>query len=331
MTRKNSPVRPQKGLNLGGWLVLEKWMTPSVFAGMTADNEFELSQTEDGRERILRHRETFITESDIAWIAQTGIEVLRLPIGYWAVFDTAPYVSAREQLDWLMDAAERYGLKVLIDLHAAPGAQNASDHSGSGRPGQVNWYAWKNRRLTAKLLKQLARDYGHHPAFWGIELLNEPLVETEQQRRQMHRWARRTTWQLRRILPKKARIVISDCYDPYWWSGRVGAATLDVHHYQCFGDDDVAATSYGYHGELLDNQAAKYRSYAAQQPIIIGEWSAALPPNTSSAKNRAALCRAQLAVDAHVDAWFFWSYKTENSKEWDFRYGLKQGWFDGVL
>ena len=331
MKRKNSPVRPQKGLNLGGWLVLEKWMTPSVFAGTTAENEFELSQAEGGRERIVQHRETFITESDIAWIAQAGIEVLRLPIGYWAVVDAEPYVSARKQLDWLMDAAERHGLKVLIDLHAAPGAQNASDHSGSGRPGRVNWYKRKNRRLTAKVLRKLARTYGRHSAFWGIELLNEPLVETERQRRQMYGWVKWMTWRLRRLLSKDARIVVSDCYNPDWWSGRVGAATLDVHHYQCFGDKDVAATSYRYHSELLDKQAVKYRSYAERQPVIIGEWSAALPPKTLNAKNRAALCRAQLAVDAHVDAWFFWSYKTENSKEWDFRYGLEQGWFAEVL
>ena len=28
-----------RGVNLGGWLVLEKWMTPSVFEGLAAVDE----------------------------------------------------------------------------------------------------------------------------------------------------------------------------------------------------------------------------------------------------------------------------------------------------
>ncbi|MCY0903238.1 MAG: glucan 1,3-beta-glucosidase, partial [Firmicutes bacterium] len=28
-----------RGVNLGGWLVLERWMTPSLFAGLDAKDE----------------------------------------------------------------------------------------------------------------------------------------------------------------------------------------------------------------------------------------------------------------------------------------------------
>ena len=31
-----------KGVNLGNWLVLEKWMSPVVFAGTTAEDEYYL-------------------------------------------------------------------------------------------------------------------------------------------------------------------------------------------------------------------------------------------------------------------------------------------------
>ena len=73
--------RPLPGLNLGGWLVLEKWMTPSVFAGTEATNEYELWQTTAGPHHITYHRDTFITEADIRWIAATGVQLLRVPIG----------------------------------------------------------------------------------------------------------------------------------------------------------------------------------------------------------------------------------------------------------
>ena len=108
------------GINLGGWLVLERWMTPSVFAGTDATNEYELSKTADGRARIQQHRQTFIQEADLKWLAHAGIRLLRLPIGYWALEDQPPYLSAKPQIDWLMDMAERYDLQVLLDLHAAP-------------------------------------------------------------------------------------------------------------------------------------------------------------------------------------------------------------------
>ena len=166
----SSPAMP--GVNLGGWLVLERWMTPSVFAGTDATNEYELSKTADGRARIQQHRQTFIQEADIKWLAQAGIRLLRLPIGYWALDDQPPYISAKPQLDWLMDMARQYDLQVLLDLHAAPGAQNASDHSGSGNTSAVGWYQRANQQKTTQILLDIADEYGGHPALWGIELLS---------------------------------------------------------------------------------------------------------------------------------------------------------------
>ena len=76
--RSSSPAMP--GVNLGGWLVLERWMTPSVFAGTDATNEYELSKTADSQARIQQHRQTFIQEADLKWLAQAGIRLLRLPM-----------------------------------------------------------------------------------------------------------------------------------------------------------------------------------------------------------------------------------------------------------
>jgi aryl-phospho-beta-D-glucosidase BglC (GH1 family) len=52
---------------------------------------------------------------------------VRIPIGYWA-FDVAPgepYIQG--QKPYLLNAigwAAKYNLKVIIDLHGAPGSQN---------------------------------------------------------------------------------------------------------------------------------------------------------------------------------------------------------------
>lgn len=320
-----------KGVNLGGWLVLEKWMTPSVFAGSTAVNEYELSHTKVGRAAIKRHRSTFIKESDFAWLASVGIEIIRVPIGYWAVQVASPYCNAAKELAWCMQMAKKYRLKVLLCMHAAPGAQNANDHSGSGKPGKVGWYTRANKKATQLALVTLADKYGSHPALWGIELLNEPLVANWWQRVQLWWWTYRAARVLRRILPPRVRIVASDCYDPAWWSGKIGKATLDIHHYQCFSDEDTAADSYQHHHTQIHARADAYSTYVADQPIIIGEWSATLPPRTMNDEDARRFCRTQLAVPVGVDAWFFWSYKTEHAGTWNFRDLYEKGYFNGFL
>ncbi|PPQ67919.1 hypothetical protein CVT25_000331 [Psilocybe cyanescens] len=130
-----------RGVNLGGWLVLEPWITPSLFDD-TGDprivDEYTFGQYQDHDKALatLRHHwNTWITESDFAAIADAGLNHVRLPIGYWA-FDVSagePYIQG--QLPYLLQAvqwAQNHGLKLIIDLHgtSAPGSQNGFDNSG---------------------------------------------------------------------------------------------------------------------------------------------------------------------------------------------------------
>ena len=38
----NTKIDKVKGVNLGNWLVLEKWMSPELFEGTTAEDEYYL-------------------------------------------------------------------------------------------------------------------------------------------------------------------------------------------------------------------------------------------------------------------------------------------------
>ena len=58
-----------KGVNLGNWLVLEKWMSPKLFDGTDAEDEFHLCADLDRatrRERLKVHRDSYVTERDFA-------------------------------------------------------------------------------------------------------------------------------------------------------------------------------------------------------------------------------------------------------------------------
>ncbi|ORY26053.1 glycoside hydrolase superfamily, partial [Naematelia encephala] len=118
-----------RGVNLGGWLLTEQWITPSVYDSI-ADDEWSLCNVL-GKKKCLStlesHWSSFFTRDDFVDIKAAGLNALRIPIGYWAVDlkDEEPYVSG--QYPYLIQAvqwAQELGLSVLIDLHGAPGSQN---------------------------------------------------------------------------------------------------------------------------------------------------------------------------------------------------------------
>jgi aryl-phospho-beta-D-glucosidase BglC (GH1 family) len=120
------------------------------------------------------HRKTFIVESDFSFMSSSGLNAVRIPVGWWIssdpdpplpfvggslqaldnAFDWAEYVVSssfplknKEGISFLNHTAStiflicvrrKYELGVIVDLHAAPGSQNPYEHSAS-RDGTQNW------------------------------------------------------------------------------------------------------------------------------------------------------------------------------------------------
>ena len=79
-----------KGVNLGNWLVLEKWMTEELFSGTTAMDETYLCKQlgrERAMERLKVHRDEFITERDFEEIAAKGFNAVRIPVPFFLFED----------------------------------------------------------------------------------------------------------------------------------------------------------------------------------------------------------------------------------------------------
>jgi glucan 1,3-beta-glucosidase len=316
-----------KGVNLGGWLVIEKWMTPSLFAGSNARNEFELSRGAQGRERIARHHKTFITEGDLEWMKQQGIEILRVPFGHWIFGDDERYIEAIERLDWLMDTSLSLGLKVLLDLHAAPEAQNRAAHSGSGNTMTDEYSTkWLNNKSaqnrTIEVLTRVAKRYNHLPHLWGIELLNEPAVDM---------FGLKLAWFYRRaykavitVARPGTRIIFSDGYAPLRLTNCLWLArkrdyplAMDTHVYQVFGERNKKR-SFDQHIAQLAWVRRLLGLLRLQQPVIIGEWSTMLPLKTTPEETQ-EYANAQLQAFDGCLAQFYWSYKTEQDGRWNYR------------
>ena len=114
-----------RGVNIGGWLVLEPWITPSLFENVGDPNivdEYTLTQKlgANARSTLQAHWDSFINESDFQAIARAGLNHVRIPIGYWAVekHEGDPYVDGQiEYLDKAVQWATDAGLNVMVDLH----------------------------------------------------------------------------------------------------------------------------------------------------------------------------------------------------------------------
>ena len=322
----NSEQKSLRGVNLGGWLVLEKWMTPSLFVGTNAHDEYSLVRTKNAAEKIQKHRETFITEADFQWMHQRGIDIIRLPVGFWALDDHPPLISAKEKLDWTFQMAEKYNIQILVCLHAAYGSQNGKDHSG--KMGQQDWYVWQHRRKTTQSLLRLVKHLRYSQVFWGIEVLNEPMPVTARQERQLRRWTRRIVRRLN-AEAKNIRVVFSDAFQPEIWTGAINhsCATMDVHHYQAFSETDKQLTL-EQHIKKAHYMRRSIATWQQDQPVIIGEWSLGLDVRSLSGVARRhaeqQFGEAQLEAFAQAEAWFFWSYKTEREDGWNFRYLIEQ-------
>lgn len=168
-----------KGVNLGNWLVLEKWMSPALFDGTTAEDEYYLPtqlSPEVYEARIKVHRSEYISERDFATIKRIGLDTVRIPVPYFIFGDRKPFIGCIEELDKAFSWAEKYGLKILIDLHTAPLSQNGFDNGGicgvckwSQTPEEVDF--------VLNVLEKLAKRYGQREGLFGITPINEPITE----------------------------------------------------------------------------------------------------------------------------------------------------------
>ena len=93
------------GVNLGNWLVLEKWMQPFLFEENCAEDEVWLNRKVPAkklRPLMKKHRDTYIEETDFAKIAAHGINAVRLPVPYFVFGDRKPYSGCIEYVDQTM-------------------------------------------------------------------------------------------------------------------------------------------------------------------------------------------------------------------------------------
>ncbi len=327
------------GVNLGGWLVLEKWIKPTLFAGESAPDEYSLSQAlgkAKAAALLEKHRETWITADDFKWLAAHGINSVRLPVGYWVAEENAPFISGLATMDFAFRAAKDNGLSVLLDLHGVPGSQNGWDHSG--RQGEIAWPSGKeNLAHTLRVIEDLAARCQGYDNLLGIELVNEPrdTIPLEFLKSYYTEGYQRIRKHLR---PERAAVVIHDSFRPAEWDQFMSDADyqnviLDTHLYQCFSDEDRQRDIHSQIEVAVVERKQQLDKMRKHHACIVGEWSLGLPPKSLEgldplARDAAlrAFGAAQLLSYESTGGWYFWTYRTEEGGGWNFRDCVDRGW-----
>ena len=304
-----------QGVNLGGWLVLEKWMTPELYTGSDAPDEYHLLTDKKERSWLHTHRHTFITKDDFTWLKAHGIKTVRLPVGWWLFDADPPYVSAEETFFNALSWARDLDMTVVLDVHAAPGCQNGFDNGGL--QGVIDWPNGDNVNKTLRFITTLVEKTKDWQCVIGLELLNEPFKTVDLELIQT--FYKDAINIVRAIKGPDYLIIVHDGFRLFAWEHFFQALNdpsvfLDTHMYHVFGELPTDASFDAIHA-LYEKRLTAITQVQKSVPVIIGEWSAPLLRDsektlhdTAHAAKRQQLFDMQRHIFNQAAGWFFWNY-----------------------
>ncbi|MBR0414770.1 MAG: cellulase family glycosylhydrolase [Clostridia bacterium] len=310
-----------KGVNAGGWLLTEDWLTPTSLTdelgGENGQYELEAALTKTcgaQKTQVLMetYRDNWWTAQDFENISDIGFNLVRLPFG-WKDFTDANgewKANAFERLDWFVENCAKNHLFVILDLHGAYGSQNGRHHSGDTTTGGDLFGNEENEQLTLDLWQGIARHFQDNRWVAGYDLLNEPEGKPDG-------LTEKTQWDFYDRLYKVIRAVdqnhlllMESCWDAdhmpdphdYAWEN----IAYEYHYYNWENGNDLSGMKsfFRYKARL----ERKYNKRRFQVPVFIGEFTFFDNPDC---------WRYGLEFfEEHGMSWAMWTYKGCVDSNW---------------
>jgi hypothetical protein len=310
-----------RGVAVGGWLNMENFIT-----GYSANESLMRSTVREvlGAERYELFFERLLTaffdEPDAKFLADNGMNCVRLPVNYRHFEDDSrPFEFNRDgfrHLDRAVDACARHGIYSVIDLHALPGAQNHHWHSDNPTHRPAFWDHPHFQDRVVAMWEVIADHYRDNPWVAGYNPINEPADES-----------RAVVGPFYRRLVEAIRVVDGDHI--LFLDGNTYSTEFDVFEqawentvYVCH---DYAAAGLGGGGDypgLTDGRyydqtalEAKYRerteySRRTGTPVWVGEFGPIYTGDPRLDAMRRQILNDQLDIYRRDDAgWSIWMYK----------------------
>lgn len=280
-----------RGVGIGGWLVIEEFITPSIYQ-QTGDHRvidewsFAKYTPRDKAVQILQdHYDNFITESDFAEISAYNLNHVRVPFPYWGIrtWPGEPYIKLNqfEKLKQAAHWAHKYDLKMIIELHTVPGGANPYDHGG--HTNHTNWLGnEKEENRWLEILDVLAEEFSQskYPAVTGISIVNEPNGDANQIYGQYQRGYNTVR---RHDSDAELLVIIGDAFQnpasSDFWSDKFSTpqfqqVMVDTHIYRLFDPTSIALTQ----DQRIQYYCGLKKGLAKANDhlyMLIGEWSPA--------------------------------------------------------
>ncbi|WVQ80824.1 hypothetical protein IAT38_002931 [Cryptococcus sp. DSM 104549] len=293
-----------RGVNLGGWFILENWMMPSFFEESIVNETYINDEwsyclvlgQEECLSRLEKHWDTYITEDDFKRFANYSLNTVRIPMGYWSWTDPEefePYIQGQlPYLERALNWSSMYGLDVLMDLHGLPGGQNGQDNQGYKGPIEFQLNTTNMDRAMealSNMTKYVTADK-FDGVVKGIQLTNEPyILEYSSSGMDFYDLADfyikgyQAVRNAEHIISgaNEVMVVIHDAFQPvlnwkYFWSeASLGLNwtnyALDTHIYDAFGTS--SQKTYQEHLDTICAQAANIAEAQTYFPVMVGEFA----------------------------------------------------------
>jgi glucan 1,3-beta-glucosidase len=260
---------------------------------------------EEGNRVLRAHWDAWVTEDLVRDLAEREVEIVRLPIGDWTLKPYGPYVGctdgAADKITWFLDTCAKYGIDVLLDVHAVKGSQNGYDNSGLSNytvwEDENNFNHWDhalgewmgkfnmetggydeiyfdNIVFAIDTIDGLLDKWGDHSAVSAIEPVNEPWWSSDLD---ILKGFYRDVRDLMREKAPRLTFVFHDSFhfDANVWNDLfadddMDNVVMDTHQYLAWWGTTEYIGSYcdGYGNTVRNAKNIKY-------PVWVGEWSLA--------------------------------------------------------
>ncbi len=304
-----------RGINLGGWLVMEAWMVPMNSTTNLPDNYSALQTLGGGfgvtnEQNLIRtFQNTWITTNDLDTIKAMGMNVVRLPI-WWANLETLGgtwRTDAFDRIDWLVTNAWQRGIYTIIDLHGVPGGQSFDQSTGQINQNQY-WTNTNDQSRTTIIWQNIAAHFTGNPAVAGYDLINEPQGAPSSNAV----WAAYNSLYLAiRAIDPDHIIFMEGTWGSWDWSMLPNPAVFgwqnvvyELHEYQWGFSGDATGIMAG-----VDNQVSDFKNHQSWNvPAFIGEFNEFSAGSDPSIPWKYAVQQ----FDSNSISWTAWTYKVIN-------------------
>nr|ARU79086.1 beta-glucosidase 1 GH5 family [Camellia sinensis] len=282
------------------------------------------------------HWSTFIVEEDFKFISNNGINAVRIPVGWWIASDSKPphpYVGGSLQaLDNAFLWSRKYDIKVIIDLHAAPGSQNGFEHS-SPRDGFQEWgLSDQNIQQTVDVIDFLTARYANNPSLYAVELINEPLAPGASLDSIIKYY--KAGYETVRKHSKTAYVVMSnrlgqvDPKELFPLASGLERTVIDVHYYNLFSDVFNDMTVQQNINFINTNRTADLNLVTTSNgPLtFVGEWVAEWQVSGATKEDYQKFAEVQLQVYGRATfGWAYWTLKNVQN-HWSLQWMIQNGY-----